>query len=93
MKHRTMRSVMTPLDEVVCAYPHTSYQKVVRLLTQRRVSALPVFGDAGRILGVVSHEDLLIKEGESGQASPIHRPSASVGQPNAAGPLGGRPRS
>jgi CBS-domain-containing membrane protein len=77
MKHRTVESVMTPLDDVVCARPHTSYKEIVRLLTEHRVSALPVLGDAGRILGVVSEGDLLVKEGQSHQAPPLRRPLTS----------------
>jgi len=35
----------------------------VRLLEQHHISALPVVDDSGRLVGIVSEADLLIKEG------------------------------
>src|SRR6266545_734842 len=37
--------------------------ELVRLLEQHRISALPVVDDSGRLVGIVSEADLLIKEG------------------------------
>jgi hypothetical protein len=45
MKHRAVESVMTPLEKVVCAHPHTSHEEIVRLLAVHRVSALPMLVD------------------------------------------------
>lgn len=60
MKH-TVESVMTA--EVVTVRPSTPFRELVRLLEQHRISALPVTDDSGRLVGIVSEADLLIKEG------------------------------
>jgi len=65
MKHRTVANVMTPAETVVSVHPGTPYKEIVRLLTEHQISALPVLGDAGRVLGVVSEADLLPKESRS----------------------------
>src|SRR5512133_3720824 len=41
---------------------NTPYKELVRLLTSRRVSAVPVVDNRGRVLGVVSEADLLRKQ-------------------------------
>jgi CBS domain-containing protein len=70
MKHRTVANVMTPAETVVSVHPGTPYKEIVRLLTEHQISALPVLGDAGRVLGVVSEADLLPKESRSQQPPP-----------------------
>jgi CBS domain-containing protein len=60
MKH-TVEAVMT--GQVVTARPATPFQELVRLLEQCHISALPVVDDSGRLVGIVSEDDLLIKEG------------------------------
>src|SRR6266508_4209194 len=60
MKH-TIESVMTA--EVVTARPSTPFRELVDLLQCNRVSALPVVDQDGKLVGVVSEADLLIKEG------------------------------
>ena len=57
---RTVREHMT--QEVVSATPRMTIKDVARLLTATEVSALPVLDDEGRVLGVVSEADLLLKE-------------------------------
>ena len=59
MKH-AIESVMT--TKVVAVRPSTPFQELVRLLEQHRVSALPVTDDTGRLVGIVSEADLLLKE-------------------------------
>ncbi|HZD70097.1 MAG TPA: CBS domain-containing protein [Actinomycetes bacterium] len=49
--------------EVVTARPSTTFQELVRLLEGHRISALPVVDDNGRVVGLVSEADLLVKEG------------------------------
>ena len=59
----TVDSVMT--RRVVTARPTTRYKELVRLLAEHDISALPivdVVGDEGRLVGVVSQADLLVKE-------------------------------
>src|SRR6266540_2583024 len=60
MEH-TVEAVMT--SEVVTAQPSTPFQELVRLLEQCHISALPVVDDSGRLVGIVSGANMLIKEG------------------------------
>ncbi len=60
MEH-TVEAVMT--SQVVTARPATPFHELVRLLEQHHISALPVVDDSGRLVGIVSEDDLLIKEG------------------------------
>jgi CBS domain-containing protein len=48
--------------EVVTVAPETSLKEVARLLTQHRISGLPVCDREGRVVGVVSEADILRKE-------------------------------
>jgi CBS-domain-containing membrane protein len=57
---RRTRDVMTV--EVVTVDEHAAFKEVARLLTERRVSALPVLDGEGRVVGVVSEADLILKE-------------------------------
>src|SRR6266498_1233757 len=60
MEH-TVEAVMT--SEVVTARPSTPFHELVRLLEQCHISALPVLDDSGRLVGIVSEADLLLKAG------------------------------
>ena len=51
------RDVMT--DDVISVDPETSVQSIARLLLERRISAVPVIGSNGRLLGIVSEGDLM----------------------------------
>ena len=42
--------------------PDTSLREVAEILTEHRVSGLPVVGERGEVLGVVSEADILLKE-------------------------------
>jgi len=55
----TVRDVMT--RRVVSVDRGASYRNLVDLLTEKRISALPVIDEAGHVLGVVSETDLLRK--------------------------------
>jgi len=57
---RRVRDVMTV--DVVTVDEHAAFKEVARLLTERRVSALPVLDGEGRVVGVVSEADLMLKE-------------------------------
>jgi CBS domain-containing protein len=65
MTYRTVGDLMTPVERVVTVNPGTPYKEIARLLTEHRVSGLPVVGDAERVLGIVSEADLLAKESGS----------------------------
>jgi CBS domain-containing protein len=60
MEHK-VEAVMT--SQVVTVGPSSPFQELVRLLEQHHISALPVVDDSGRLVGIVSEADLLIKEG------------------------------
>jgi CBS-domain-containing membrane protein len=57
---RRVRDVMT--QEVVAVDEHASFKEVATLIAERRVSALPVLDREGRVLGIVSEADLVLKE-------------------------------
>ncbi|HET7027414.1 MAG TPA: CBS domain-containing protein [Candidatus Limnocylindrales bacterium] len=69
-----VRDVMT--RSVVTARPETPLKEVARLLVEHAISGLPVVGPDGRVLGVVSEADFLIKE--RGAAAVRRRPLASL---------------
>ena len=56
---RKVADVMT--TDVVTVRATASFKEVARLLGERRVSAVPVVDDDGRVVGVVSEADLLAK--------------------------------
>jgi CBS-domain-containing membrane protein len=57
---RRVRDVMT--SDVVTVDEHASFKEIAALITGRRVSALPVVDADGRVLGIVSEADLVLKE-------------------------------
>lgn len=56
-----IRDVMTSPAVTVSA--GTPYKEIVATMAERRISAVPVVDDAGRVTGVVSETDLVLKEG------------------------------
>ncbi|HEX8859330.1 MAG TPA: CBS domain-containing protein [Actinomycetes bacterium] len=48
--------------QVVTATPSTPYKRLVELLSVNRIGGLPVIDEDGRVLGVVSEADLLLKQ-------------------------------
>jgi CBS domain-containing protein len=61
---RRVREVMT--TQVATVGERAPFKQIVRVLAERRISALPVLDAAGRVVGVVSEADLLHKEEFSG---------------------------
>jgi len=59
MRQLTVRDVMTA--DVVWVQEDTPYRKIVELLAERQVSAVPVVDGFRRVVGVVSEADLLHK--------------------------------
>ncbi|MFE0579672.1 CBS domain-containing protein [Streptomyces sp. NPDC058874] len=60
MKHlRTVEDVMT--HAVISVDRRTPFKEVVGAMRQWRISALPVLSEEGRVAGVVSEADLLLK--------------------------------
>jgi CBS domain-containing protein len=63
------RDIMTP--DVICVAPDTGVAEVVRLMLDRRISAVPVV-EEGRLVGIVSEGDLL-RRVETGTDAPPSR--------------------
>jgi CBS domain-containing protein len=59
MKQWTVREVMT--ENVISVSEETPYKEIAEMLTRRRVSAVPVVGATGLVVGVVSEADMLHK--------------------------------
>jgi CBS domain-containing protein len=55
-----VRDVLT--TEVVTVEPLTPFREIVTRLAQHRISAVPVVDSEGRVLGVVTEADLLLKQ-------------------------------
>jgi CBS domain-containing protein len=55
-----VRDVMT--TEVVAVQPWTPFREIVARLAEHRISAVPVLDADGRVLGVVTEADLLLKQ-------------------------------
>jgi CBS domain-containing protein len=71
MRRSTVGDVMS--TDVVTVRPDTPFNDIVRILTQRGISGVPVLGPDGRVLGVVSESDLLRKEEFKSPAEDIPR--------------------
>jgi CBS domain-containing protein len=69
-----VRDLMTP--EVVTVHPTTPIKDVARSLVDHRISGMPVVDDDGRIVGVVSEGDLIVKE--QGKDAAERRPLARI---------------
>jgi len=61
MSHRKVSSVMS--TDPATVREDTPFKDIVRVLEQRDISAAPVVDAAGRVVGVVSEADLLVKQG------------------------------
>ena len=71
---KTVRDVMT--RSVLSVRPDAPLKEVARVLVERRISGVPVVDDTGRVVGVVSEGDLLVKE-QDPEAIP-RRPLARI---------------
>ena len=56
----TVEDVMT--RDVVTVAPTATFHQMIGLMRRRGISALPVVGEHGALLGIVSEADLLLKE-------------------------------
>jgi len=72
---------------------HTTYKQVAQLLSEHRLSAVPVLSRSGRVIGVVSEADLLRKQERHHSARPggmswrLHRKAAAKAEARNAGQL------
>lgn len=65
----TVRDVMT--TRVVAVRKSASFKEMTGMLRRSRISAFPVLDDAGRVVGVVSAGDLLVKEAVQAQGTSL----------------------
>jgi CBS-domain-containing membrane protein len=73
---RKVKDVMTV--DVATASEHTPYEELVRLLGERRISALPVVDADQRVIGIVAAADLArAKASTAGEL--MSRPAITVG--------------
>jgi CBS domain-containing protein len=70
----SVRDVMT--RSVISVRPETPLKEVARLLIENGISGMPVVDEHGRVLGVVSEADFLVKE--QGVAAVRRRPFARI---------------
>ncbi len=54
--------------------PTTGFREIVRVLEERRISAVPVVDIAGQLVGIVSEADLLLKEADWRPDGKLHLP-------------------
>ncbi|MEU5127914.1 CBS domain-containing protein [Streptomyces mobaraensis] len=81
---RTVGDVMT--RTVVAVSAETPYKEIAGALARWKVSALPVLAGEGRVIGVVSEADLLVKEEYKGrEPSAVDRPERLGDPAKAAG--------
>jgi CBS domain-containing protein len=82
---------MTPAEQVTSVGPATGYKEIARLLTEHRISAVPVLDGASQVIGVVSEADLLVKESllEQRHAPLLAGPRTHETQAKAAGRTAG----
>jgi CBS domain-containing protein len=69
MREPTVASVMT--TNVITVAPETQFKDVVTLLAANEISAVPVIGPRGSLIGVVSEADVLPKQEFHGGADAI----------------------
>ena len=66
MKLSKVGSVM--VGEVISVTPATPFKDVAKLLAEHDITGLPVLDDDGRVLGVISESDLLVRQASAGGA-------------------------
>src|SRR6266545_2712575 len=71
MREPTVASVMT--TKVITVGPETPFKEVVAALSGNGISAVPVVGPRGKVVGVVSEADVLPKQEFHGGADPQPR--------------------
>ncbi len=59
-RHRTVADVMT--SQVHVARPMTPFKRLVQLIEENNISAVPIVDEEGMPIGIVSESDLLLKE-------------------------------
>ncbi|WP_330180127.1 CBS domain-containing protein [Nocardia sp. NBC_01503] len=68
MRHNHVADVMT--REVVTVRRHAQFHEIARLLATHRISGVPVVDADGRVTGIVTEADLLLRHAQAGGAGP-----------------------
>lgn len=68
MTVKTARDIMT--TEVIAVHPNEDVEKVAELLLKHHISGLPVLDDSGKLVGVVTEGDLVIRRKQV--RAPLH---------------------
>lgn len=58
-KRKAMKARDVMVSPVITVKPHASVQEVAKTLVDRRISAVPVVDDAGKLVGIISEGDLM----------------------------------
>jgi IMP dehydrogenase len=58
-KHAPVGSVMTPPDQIVSVTPQVSPEEARALLHEHRLEKLPIIDDAGRLVGLITAQDIV----------------------------------
>ncbi|MBX6768894.1 MAG: CBS domain-containing protein [Actinomadura rubrobrunea] len=74
----TVRSVMA--TDVVAVHEQTPFKEIIVILRSNGVNAAPVLDSAGRVRGVVSTSDLLLKQADPGAAEEDGAPADPRGR-------------
>jgi len=62
MRHALAREIMS--SPVITASPDMSFKDIVAIMLEHGISGLPIVDEGGRLVGMVSEADLLLKEEE-----------------------------
>ena len=73
----TIKDIM--LTRVVTVLGDTPFKEMAAMLGRTRVSAFPVTDEAGKIIGIVSEADMLIKEAYLWPSGTVHRAAPEPG--------------
>ncbi|MET9492958.1 CBS domain-containing protein [Nocardia sp. NPDC006630] len=68
MRQPHVADVMTP--EVVTVRRHAQFHEIVRLLAANHISGVPVLDVAGRVTGMVTEADLMLRHAQAGGTGP-----------------------
>jgi CBS domain-containing protein len=70
-KEQTMRIENVMTHDVVTVRPGASLKEAARLLVEKKISGLPVVDREGRLLGVLSEADVLVRDGARRGGGPL----------------------
>lgn len=61
LKKKSVKDIMT--KEVVCVREYAEIKEAARLLSENRISRMPVIDNEGKVIGVISEADILVSSG------------------------------